>query len=60
MNMAFATLFNVVIYNPDNAKKIQRRQFYAGEMSGAIKQAEEFGKVIKITEAMFDDERHLY
>lgn len=54
-----ATLYNVLIYDVQNNTTI-RKQFYSGDITGAIKQAEEFGKVVKITEAMWDNESHLY
>jgi len=59
MGMLIATLYNVLIYNIENDTKI-RKQFYSGSIGGAVEQGEEFGKVVKVTEALWDNESHLY
>lgn len=60
MNTMISSLYNVVIYNPEKEPKVERMQFYAGDINGAIKQAEEHGEVVKITHAAWDNERYLY
>lgn len=59
MNILVATLYNVLIYNSEDNSKI-RKQFYSSSIGGAVEQGEEFGIVVKVTEALWDNESHLY
>jgi len=60
--MLITSLFNLVLWDYESNKN-KRVQLYASSIGNAIKQAEQqysSHKIIKATEAMFDNERHLY
>lgn len=56
--MLSSTLYNVTIMT--EGFKVLRKQFYAGNITGAVNQGEEFGTVFRVVESIADSEDHLF
>lgn len=51
------TLWNVSVMTRGVETKLKEYQFYSLDIYGAIKQAEEFGEVVKVVMAILDDKK---
>lgn len=61
MEILMTKLYNILMISEDG-QRLLRKQFYATNITSAIKQAEEFedGIVLQATEASFDTSNYLY